>query len=331
MSIEDGSGGVAASGAQPPRDIAVAVASHARPIRLLWLLNALEEQTLDRERWEVVVAHDSGTGSETERILATHPLAGAGLLSHVTLEHDAGPAELRNAAWRATTAPLVAFTDDDCRPPPQWLERALTAAERAPGAVVQGATRPDPDEEALLRAARARSVWIDPPTWQAQTCNLVYPRDVLERAGGFDPEAMPLCAGEDTDLFWRSGARLVAAPEAMTYHAVEPQTLSGRVRYAWRWRQMPGLVARHPRLREHAELGVFWKRRHARFVLALAGVATRRPALALPWALAALPSYGPGARGRARALSEVPGQALVDAVEVGGLALGSVRHRTLFL
>jgi glycosyltransferase involved in cell wall biosynthesis len=317
--------------ADEPRDIAVAVASHARPIRLLWLLNALEEQTLDRGRWEVVVAHDSGPGSETERILAEHPLAAAGTLRHVTLSHDGGPAELRNEAWRATTAPVVAFTDDDCRPPAEWLERLLAAAEHAPGAVVQGATRPDPDEEVLLRAARARSVWIDPPTWQAQTCNLAYPRDVLERAGGFDPEAMPLCAGEDTDLFCRSGAPLVAAPGALTFHAVEPQTIADRARYAWRWRQMPGLVARHPQLREHAELGVFWKKRHARFVLALAGAAARRPVLALPWALAALPSYGTGARGRLRALSELPGQAVVDAVEVGGLALGSVRHRTLFL
>lgn len=312
-------------------DIAVAVASHARPLRLLWLLNALEEQSLDRARWEVVVAHDSGRDSETERIVATHPLAAAGVLRHATLDHHAGPAELRNAAWRATTAPLVAFTDDDCRPPPDWLANALEAARAAPAAVVQGATRPDPDEAALLRAARARSVWIDPPTWQAQTCNIVYPRAVLERVGGFDDRGMPLCAGEDTDLFCRAGTPLVAAPQVLTYHAVEPMSFAARARYAWRWRQLPALVARHPELRRHAELGVFWKRRHARFVLALAGVAFRRPALALPWAVAALPSYGPSPRGRLRAVSELPGQALVDAVEVAALAAGSARHRTLFL
>jgi glycosyltransferase involved in cell wall biosynthesis len=312
-------------------EIAVAVASHDRPLRLLWLLNALEEQTLARERWEVVVAHDSGPVSRTERILAAHPLAAAGVLRHVTHGRHAGPAELRNAAWRATRAPLVAFTDDDCRPPPPWLAGALAAAQAAPGAVVQGATRPDPDEAALLRAARARSVWIDPPSWQAQTCNIVYPRDVVERAGGFDAGQMPLCAGEDTDLFCRSGAPLVAAPDVVTFHAVEPMSVRGRARYAWRWRQLPALVARHPQLRRHAELGIFWKRRHARFLLALAGVATCRPALAIPWALAALPSYGGGARGRVRAVSELPGQAMVDAVEVAALASGSARHRTLFL
>ena len=59
--------------------------------------------------------------------------------------------------------------------------------------------------------------------------------------------------------------------------------------------------------------------------------ALRRPLLAIPWASAALPSYGSGARGRVRAVSELPGQAVVDAVEVAGLAIGSARHRTLFL
>jgi glycosyltransferase involved in cell wall biosynthesis len=312
-------------------EIAVAVASHERPLRLLWLLNALEEQTLDRARFEVVVAHDSGPASDSERILATHPLAAAGVLRHVTLDRPGGPATVRNAAWRATTAPLVAFTDDDCRPPPEWLERALAAALAAPGAVVQGTTRPDPDEEHLVRAARARTQWIDPPSWQVQTCNVVYPREVLERARGFDDGAMPLCAGEDTDLFCRSGAPLVPAPEALTFHAVEPMSIRGRVAFAWRWRQLPALLARHPHLRRHAEMGLFWKRRHARFLLAVAGVAARRPLLVLPWALAALPAYGDDARGRLRAVSELPGQALVDAVEVAGLAVGSARHRTLFL
>ncbi len=54
-------------------EISVVVASHDRPYRLRWLLNALEEQTLDRDRWEVIVAHDS-RGPETEALLREHPL-----------------------------------------------------------------------------------------------------------------------------------------------------------------------------------------------------------------------------------------------------------------
>jgi len=54
-------------------EIAVVVPSHDRALRLRWLLNALEEQTLPRERWELIVAHDSST-PETAALLAAHPV-----------------------------------------------------------------------------------------------------------------------------------------------------------------------------------------------------------------------------------------------------------------
>src|SRR6478672_2900983 len=71
------------------RELSVIVASHDRPLRLRWLLNALEAQTLDRALWEVVVGHDSA-GPETEELLTTHPLAQAGVLRHVRLEPGTG-------------------------------------------------------------------------------------------------------------------------------------------------------------------------------------------------------------------------------------------------
>ena len=40
-----------------PLSASVVVPSHGRPLRLRWLLNALEEQTY-AEPWEVVVVHD---------------------------------------------------------------------------------------------------------------------------------------------------------------------------------------------------------------------------------------------------------------------------------
>jgi GT2 family glycosyltransferase len=320
--------------------ISVCVPSHDRPLRLRWLLNALEEQTLDRALWEIVVAHDSG-GPETEALLRSHPLARAGVLRHLSFAPGPGPAHKRNAAWQAARAPLIAFTDDDCRPPAQWLERALDAARRDPGAIVQGATAVDPDEEVVrLHAAHARFQVIEPPVIWAQTCNIVYPRAVLEAAGGFD-ESLPVAAGEDTDLALRAraaGTPYVGAPDVVTYHAVEPASLATRAREVWRWQHIPYIAKRHPAIREPMPLGIFWKRTHARLPLLLAGavaLARRRPLLALllalPWVLESLPSYGSSPRGRLRALSELPGHAVIDLVELAALARGSVRHRSLLL
>src|SRR5215208_5672349 len=124
-------------------EIAVVVASHDRPLRLRWLLEALSERTLERDRFEVVV-HDS-TGSETDALLEAHPLARHGTLRHIRRPPGSSPPGAnRNAAWRAARAPIVVFTDDDCRPPGRWLAKALQAADAHPGAIVQGATHPDP-------------------------------------------------------------------------------------------------------------------------------------------------------------------------------------------
>jgi GT2 family glycosyltransferase len=326
-------GGAAAAGPA----ISVVVPSHDRPLRLRWLLNALEEQTLGREHWEVVVCHDS-RGPETAELLRAHPLAAAGILRGLEIEAGHGPAIKRNRAWRAARGPLIAFTDDDCRPPPEWLAGALEAAHANPGAIVQGATQPDPDELGVLHAGpRMRSQEIEPPVVWAQTCNIVYPRAVLEAVGGFDDE---LDWVEDVELACRArarGAAYVGAPQVLTYHAVDAASMRGVVRAAWRWRDLPGVVAAHPELRREgaATLRYFWKPRHARLALALAGAATRRPVVGLlasvPWALEAMPAYGPSPRGRVRALSELPEQLVLDLIEAAGMVAGSVRHRTVFL
>jgi GT2 family glycosyltransferase len=322
--------------------LSVVVASHDRPLRLRWLLNALEEQTLDRNAWEIVVAHDSSgrAGLDTEQLLRSHPLAAAGVLRHLSFQPGPGPAAKRNAAWRIARAETILFTDDDCRPPRDWLAGALAAVERHPGAIVQGTTRVDPDELAVKHhAPHARSQEVTPPTVFAQTCNIAYPRALLEQTGGFD-EVLPLAAGEDTDLAIRAqalGAELVAAPEVLTYHAVEAVTLPARLRETWRWQHLAYIVRRHPQLREQMPLRLFWKPSHAYLIPALAGLwlARRHPRLAAllvaPWALVARPSYGSSPRGLARAASELPARMAVDVVETAAMVRGSVRHRTPML
>ena len=318
-------------------EIAVVVPSHDRPLRLRWLLNALEEQTLPRDRWEVVVGHDS-RGPETEEVLRDHALARAGVLRHVSSEPGtAPPGRNRNAAWRLARAPLVAFTDDDCRPPPEWLEQALAAAKANPGAVVQGSTMPDPEEVQITHAPHFHTQTIWPPRPWAQACNIVYPRELLERCGGF-PEDMYV--GEDTALAEAAralGASYVAAPEVVTRHAIEETSLLGVLRGAARWEGLPLLIRRHPRLRGEFTLWFFWKRTHLWAPPAAAGVMLMKRSrlallLALPYVVHATPKHhGQHPRGRIRSLLELPGKFALDVAELLALARGSVKHRTPFL
>ncbi|MCW2957460.1 MAG: hyaD, partial [Solirubrobacterales bacterium] len=246
-------------------------------------------------------------------------------------------ARQRNVAWRAGRAPLILFTDDDCRPPRDWLAQALTAAAANPGAIVQGATRPDPDEGHLVAAPHARTQAIEPPVPWAQTCNVLYPRAVLEAAGGFE-EAM--AAGEDTDLALRArglGVAYVGAPELLTHHAVEAGSLRAKLATIPRWRGLALVVRRHPEVREQLVGGIFWRASHALLPVAVLGLlAARRTrgrslAALVPYVLSARGSYGSGLRGQVRALAEIPGRAVVDAAEIAALARGSAEQRTLIL
>ncbi|MBA2764066.1 MAG: glycosyltransferase [Thermoleophilaceae bacterium] len=319
-------------------ELAVVVATHDRPARLARLLDALAGQTIDAELFEVVVAHHGDAA--TLALIEGHPLQTAGRLRQVDVgQTNRGPAAKRNAGWRAARASTIAFTDDDCRPPPGWLESLLAAVRRDRGAIVQGATRPDPEEAGILdRSPRARTLSVEPPTAWGQTANIAYPQSLLARLGGFDEDFRDP-GGEDADLLFRAvgtGATHVAAREAVTYHAVEDLTVWDHVRIATRWSGPVLLVKRHPQFRGHAVLGVFWRARHAWLALALVGLllgGRRRPLglLALPYLLLTRPDGYDSPRRRLLALRLLPGTALIDATEIITLARASARYRTLFL
>jgi len=280
-----------------------------------------------------VIAHGY-EAAIAKRVIERHPLAAVRDVR--TIAGGGSPARQRNAGWRAARADLVAFVDDDCRPERDWLERLVAAAREHHGQVVQGRTRPDPFEEAVLAAPHVRTLDIRPVNAYRETCNILYPRELLERLGGFDERAI---TGEDVDLSLRAlaaGAEICAAPDALAYHAIESFTLPGILRQNLKWRHLAYLVKRHPELREQFPLGVFWDDEHMLVTAAAIGAlaARRRPlmlGLALPYVRRASRRRGGGRRARALALAELPGQAVRQLAEVLGMAAGSVRHRTLLL
>ena len=107
------------------------------------------------------------------------------------------------------------------------------------------------------------------------------------------------------------------------------------LRQARQWGDLPLVLARHDEHRAALRYRAFLRESHARFLLAAAGIASRRPALA---ALAALPylrlhleAYPPDTHGRLRAAIDLPARALVDAVEIAVTARGALRHRAPML
>ena len=306
-------------------EIAVVIPTRGREARLAFALESLAGQ-LEPGRFEVLVVRDA----DAREPFAIPPPELR--VRYLTLPDVAGPTPKRNLGWRATDAPLVAFTDDDCRAAPGWLA-ALLDADARPDVFLQGRTAPDPDERHLLHGL-ARSVDVPGAGGWFETCNMAYPRELLDRLGGFD-EAFGF-GGEDTDLAWRAieaGAEPRFVGEALVWHAVVSRTVGRAVADATRWRDLPAVVARHPGLHDWLHRRHFWNREHMAIAIALAGVplARRAPALA---ALAAVPYLSarinwrePHPRRIARALATMPLFATLDAIEVAARLPAAVRHR----
>jgi GT2 family glycosyltransferase len=308
-------------------DVSVVIPTTARrETRLAFALEALACQTLAPERFEVIVVRAEHAGPK-----ATAP---PGLpVRFLAAPPDSGAAASRNIGWRTATAPLVAFTDDDCRPAPGWLERLVVAAEREEGSVLQGRTEPDPGELERLHGLATTQLIEAPSAWY-QTCNIAYPRALLEQLGGFDER---FDGGEDADLGLRAseaGAPRVFLDEARVWHAVHSRHIWDALRDHARWNTIPLVVAEHPSQRRALELGLFWRPRHARVFLAALGLLTmrRNPAIALaaatPYLRHHLKAYRLSPRTLARAVLDLPPRALVDITGVAATAGSAIRYRT---
>lgn len=321
-------------------EISVVVATHNRAPLLARLFAGLEAQ-VGVSDFDVVIVDDASTDD-------TWPVLNA-LADHSTLDltcerlpRNAGPATARNLGWQATTAPVVAFTDDDCVPTPGWLASLVKSASEAD--VVQGRTLPDPSQQQNL-GPFSRTLDVSHEDGYYQTCNIAYRREVLERLGGFHEE-FRFPAGEDTDLAWRAkeaGATTTFDAAAVVHHDIRRSDFWVAIKDSWRWQSAALAVRRHPRLREAFVSRYVWRESHRVAIGALAGVAavavaprSRRAWVAAAAASAPYVRYRtrtaplPGTGPRRRWLL-LPGALAVDAAEVGACLVGSVKHKTLVI
>ena len=192
-------------------------------------LNALKAQDYAGPL-RVVVINDGST-DQTARIAASY--------DNVLLinQKNQGRAAARNNGIEASSAEVIAFTDGDCAPRPDWLRnlvgRLLSSVQHG---VVGGSVALPEDAnlwQRLDHQAWAHSTGPEAPSGQsllASTANMCIRRRVFEQVGGFNKL---LKGSEDSDLALRvhkSGYVNYFEPRAVVVHHHPRNTLASFMR-----------------------------------------------------------------------------------------------------
>jgi glycosyltransferase involved in cell wall biosynthesis len=218
-------------------EVTVVIPARDRPAQLRACLHALARQTLGARRFEVVVVDDGSA-------VPLAPAAPAGLDVVLVAQRHAGSAAARNAGVGRARGAVVAFTDDDCMPDPEWLERMLASVTVDPGALHAGRVESAPGVGLLAEASQELITFLveHDNTGAGDACfatanNLALARPLFEALGGFDARRMPIAAGEERELCERAlrrGIALRLVPAARVLHA-NPMSFPGFLRLHHRY------------------------------------------------------------------------------------------------
>ena len=200
----------------------VIIPTYRRPQDLAKLLEALEQQTFPKNRFQVIVVDDGG-GILLDTIVAPFQRV---LNLTLICQENKGPAAARNSGASFAKGAFLAFTDDDCLPAPGWLKAFAEVLEQFPLTLCGGRTLNALQKNPYSQATQILTDYVYREYKPAQnlgkfflTNNLALQRKEFLKMGGFDSS---LRFGEDRELCrrwtWRHNA-LVFVPNAFVYHS----------------------------------------------------------------------------------------------------------------
>ena len=172
---------------------------------------------LEYPDFEVIVVNDGST-DQTAQIVSEYPFR---LIS----TENRGLSSARNTGMLAATGDIVAYTDDDARPDPHWLQY-LAHSFKKYGFSGVGGPNIAPAGDGLVADCVANApggpvhvLLSDRIAEHIPGCNMAFRHDVLQQVAGCDP--IYRVAGDDVDLCWRvqrAGGTIGFHPAALVWH-----------------------------------------------------------------------------------------------------------------
>lgn len=218
--------------------ISVVICTYNRANLLAGALESLCEQTLDSSEYDVIVVDNNSTDNTRA---VTESFADSGLNVTYSFESQQGNSIARNHGWQKAKGVYVAFIDDDCKVPPEWLAIAKEIINQLSPSVFGGpyfAFYNSPkakwfkDSYGSYELNHKEGV-LEHPEYLAAG-NLFMRREVLEKSGGFDTNfgiaGKKRGYGEETALLLHiiqtmPKARFHYDPKLLVYHLVRPEKM----------------------------------------------------------------------------------------------------------
>lgn len=196
---------------------------------------------------ETIVVDDGSTDGTADRVAREFPWVRLLRLA------PCGLSAARNAGAEAARGEVLAFTDDDCLPDPEWLLRLDRIFRQQRHAAVGGPNLPQVPKsrlEAVICAAPGAPSHVmldDECAEHLPGCNLAARKSVWQAVGGFDPQFQT--AGDDVDFCWRlqdAGHLLGFAPGAFVWHLRRPTARGFLHQQCGYGKAERRLIAKHP-------------------------------------------------------------------------------------
>jgi len=191
-------------------DISLIISTRDRCQQLVRCLQSIRDITFERS-WELIVV-DNGSIDDTASLVRRF-FASAGVSGVYVFEPELGKSNALNTAIGIAQGQILAFTDDDCYPAPDFLGRVWSAFDDPAVGYITGLIMlHDPsdypvtiNESTTPLTFPARS-FVTAGTIQG--ANMAFRRAVLAALGGFDPRLGPgtQLVSEDLDAAGRASA-----------------------------------------------------------------------------------------------------------------------------
>lgn len=203
-------------------------------------LYCLKEQTAPSSTFEVIVVNDCSTDDTSERLESLlHRFSRSEALPRLismTTTRNQGLANAANLGWHSARGTHVLFTDADCLPDKDWVEKMSSALEVHP-VVAGGVDTPRSNywllshniaqfHPFLLRRREGETLFI-------AGANMGFRRHVLEGHAGFEEGRRSAPDNELVFRLHRAGVRVWFDPRARVEHRPERTNFRRAVAYAY--------------------------------------------------------------------------------------------------